>query len=86
MSHSSIFNSDTNPENNSVCLASREGTLARATGQPGCLNPYLAIAVNPGNLSEAQHAEWVLCCRAWWKGWGDEETRRRPHQLARHHR
>lgn len=80
----SIFNSDTDPENGSASLACREGILARATGHSACSNPYLGIAVNQVDLSHVQRAEWVDCCHAWWKGWDDEETRRRPLPLARH--
>ena|SRR5664279_4816157 len=65
-------------------LALREGVFARATGQAACLNPYAGPAANMDGVSDAQHAELALCSRAWWKGWDDEELRRRPHQLARH--
>lgn len=80
----SILDSYTHPESSSVRSASRAGTLARSTGQPASLNPYLGIAVNEVGLSDAQHADWVLCCRAWWRGWDAEETRRKPDQLVRH--
>lgn len=67
-----------------VVLAEREGAFARATGHAGCLNPYLHVAANKAELSDAQHAQWALCCSAWWKGWDEEELRRRPHRWAHH--
>ncbi len=83
MGHCSIFGSDTGSADDPVSLAAREGTLARATGRSACMNPYVGIETHREDLSGAQHAEWVSCCRAWWKGWDDEETRRRPHQQQR---
>jgi len=81
MGHRSIFNSDSDT---SIEVALGEGVFARTTGQPACLNPYVGIACNTVDLSKTQHAEWLLCCRAWWKGWDDEETRLRPRQPTRH--
>ena len=82
MSHSILDDHQTLAD--SVALARREGVFARATGHAGCLNPYLHVAANKAELSDAQHAEWALCCSAWWKGWDEEELRRRPNRMAGH--
>ena len=47
-------------------------------------NPYARLAASTDGVSDEQHAECALCSRSWWKGWDEEELRRRPHQLARH--
>ncbi len=75
----SIFNC---ARDDSISIASREGTLARATGPEGWLNPYLEIAGNQEDLSDVQHVEWAGCCNAWWKAWDDEEGIRRSYQIA----
>lgn len=66
-----------------VSLASREGTFARATGQPVGLNPYLESVADHAGTHLTQYAEGVRCCRAWWHAWDEEESRRRPNDVSR---
>jgi hypothetical protein len=63
-----------------AAVASSRGVLARACGITGAENPYL-LRLDVSLLVEAGGPTWLGECNAWWRGWDEEDERRR---IARH--